>query len=50
MDQLVRAITAGGGVKAVAVTARELTELGWRINVSALAQTRPGQELLHGTQ
>ena len=26
MDQLVRAITAGGGVKAVAVTARELTE------------------------
>ena len=26
MDQLVRAITAGGGVKAVAVTGRELTE------------------------
>ena len=26
MDQLVRAITAGGGVKAVAVTARKLTE------------------------
>lgn len=39
MDQLVRAITAGGAVKAVAVTTRELTERARNIQKSLPAAT-----------